>query len=262
MTNTILNAAYDAYAYYGSPIYTSPIIMAGTIINVVGIVVGALIGVALKKRISNRMTAPILKIMGVVIAIISLNGIIGAMFRVDSYTGTLTSSGGFLLLVSMVIGCLIGELARIDDRINAFGQSVEARFGAEGFAKGFVSASLLFPIGAMAIIGPLYDGLMGDISVLLIKSGLDFTISIILASTLGIGVLFSFIPVLIVQGSITLLAGAIYPFVSPTLLDLFCMTGYVLVLCIGINFIIDAKIKVANLLPALLVTIGYYFIAY
>ena len=233
--------------------------MTGTLINVAAIAGGALVGVALKSRVSDTVTAPILKVVGVVIGVIALNGMIGAMFSVDPESGALTSSGGFLLLVSLVLGCLAGELARIDDRINAFGQRVEARFGAEGFAKGFVTASLLFPIGALSVIGPLYDGLMGDISILLMKSGLDFTASIILASTLGIGVLFSGIPVLIFQGSISLLAVAIYPFVSDALLALFSMVGYSLVLCIGINFVVDAKIKVANLSPALVVPVIYYF---
>ena len=234
--------------------------MTGTLINVASIMVGALIGVALKKRISGRITDPILKVLGVVIAVIALNGIIGAMFFADPATGVLSPSGSFLLLISMVIGCLVGELARIDDRINAFAKRVEDRIGADGFAKGFVAGSLLFPVGAMAVIGPLYDGLMGDISILLIKSALDFTTAIVLASTLGIGVLFAAIPVFLFQGSITLLAGAIDPFVSTALLNTFYMVGYTVVLCIGINFFTDAKIKAANLLPSLLVPIVYYFV--
>ena len=234
--------------------------MIGTLVNVGAIAAGSLIGVALKRGISEEMSGAVVKVQGVVIAAISLNGIISAMFRVDVDTGRLTASGGLLLLVAMVVGCAAGELLQIEARINTFGQNVEARFGAAGFAKGFVAASLIFPVGAMAVIGSLYDGLQGDSSVLFIKSTLDFIISIVLASTLGIGVLFSFVPVLLLQGSITLLAEFINPFVTDPLLDLIGMTGYAIVLCIGINFFADAKIRVANLLPALAVPVIYYFI--
>jgi len=229
-------------------------------VNVGAIAAGSLIGVALKKGISEEMSSSVVKVQGVVIAVISINGMIGAMFMVDPVSGALNSSGGLLLLVAMVLGCAAGELLKIEDRVNIFAKKIENRFGADGFAKGFVAASLIFPIGALAVIGPLQDGLLGDASLLYIKSMLDFVISIVLASTLGIGVLFSFIPVLILQGGITLLAEAIYPFVTDHLLDLFSMTGYAIVLCIGINFFAGAKIKVANLLPALLVPIIYYFI--
>jgi len=234
--------------------------MTGTLINVAGIAAGAIIGVVLKKGIPKRITGAALKVQGVALCIISLNGVISAMFRVDPQTGELSSSGGLLLLVSLVLGCLIGELLRIEDRINSFAKNIESRFGASDFAKGFVAGSLIFPIGAMAVIGSLYDGLLGDSSVLIIKSTLDFITAIVLASTLGMGVLFAAIPVLILQGSLTLLAGQIYPFVSPELLNLFYMTGYAVVLCIGLNFMLDAKIRVANLLPALVIPILYYFI--
>ena len=234
--------------------------MTGTLINVAGIAAGAVIGVALKKGIPPRITGAALKVQGVALAIISLNGVISAMFRVDPQTGALSSTGGLLLLVSLVLGCLIGELLRIEDRINTFAKNVESRFGTSDFAKGFVAGSLIFPIGAMAVIGSMYDGLMGDTSVLVIKSLLDFITSIVLASTLGIGVLFAAIPVFILQGGVTLLAGQIYPFVSPELLNLFYMTGYAVVFCISLNFMLDAKIKVANLLPSLFIPILYYFI--
>jgi len=233
--------------------------MTGTLVNVAAIVAGSLIGLVLKKGIPERITGSILKVQGVAVIVISLNGIIGAMFRADVQTGILHDSGGLLLLVSLVLGCLFGELLRIEDRLNSFAKNIEGHFGASDFSKGFVAASLFFPIGAMAVIGPLYDGLMGDTSVLLVKSTLDFITSIVLASTLGFGVLFAAIPVFIIQGSLTLLAEGIYPFVSATLLDLFCMTGYAVVLCIGLNFAADAKIKVGNLLPALAIPVVYYF---
>ena len=239
---------------------TGPILMSGTLLNALGVIAGSLIGMALKKRIPQNLGDQVLRILGLATGIIAITGIISAMFTLDGAAGALVSSGGFLLLVSLVIGCVAGELMRIDERINTFGKRVEERFSASGFARGFVAASLLFPVGVMAIIGPLNDGLRGDISILVIKTGLDFTASIILASTLGIGVLFSIVPLILFQGSITLLAGLLYPFVSPELLDLFSMVGYAIVLCIGINFVAGTNIRVANLLPALAVPVVYYFI--
>ena len=239
---------------------TGPIFMSGTLLNALGIVVGSLIGMALNKRLPKDLTDQVLKILGLATGLIAMTGLIAAMFAVDIQTGRLVSSGGFLLLVSLVVGCVVGELLRLDHHLNAFGKRVEGRFGASGFARGFVAASLLFPVGVLAIIGPLSDGLTRDISILVIKTGLDFTASIILASTLGIGVLFSIVPLVLFQGSITLLAGAIYPFVSPELLDLFSMVGYAIVLCIGINFVAGTSLRVANLLPALAVPVAYYFI--
>ena len=235
--------------------------MTGTIANVAGIAAGALIGVALKKRMPEKVAAPIMRVLGVGIAIIGTNGIFKSMLRAEPATGTLGESGGLLLLISLVLGCIIGELTHIDDRINRFGKKVEEKFRADGLAKGFVTASLIFCIGAFAIIGPLEDGLRGDPSTLFTKTFLDFTASIVLASTLGIGVALSAMPVFIIQGGVTLLARVISPFITEQLLDMFCMVGYTLVLCIGVNFVVDTKIKVANMLPALLIPILYYFIA-
>lgn len=238
--------------------------MTGTIVNVAAIAAGSIIGVVAKKAIPQRINDSIIKAEGLGIFIISLNGIIAAMFQADTGTGRLSDNGGLLLLVSLVLGCLAGELLRLDDRINGLGQKLEARFDKKGttgsFSKAFVSGTLIFPIGAMAIIGALNDGLTGDSSVLYIKSLLDFTTSIVLASGLGIGVLFSAIPVLILQGAVTLLAGLISPYITDQLLNVFCMVGYTAVLAIGFNFITDSKIKVANLLPALAVPIIYHFI--
>jgi len=233
--------------------------MTGTLINVGGIVAGALIGMLLRKGIPQHINDAIIKVEGLAIVIIGFNGVISAMFTLNPATGRLSNEGGLVLLVCLVLGCLIGEFLRIDDRICSFGRMVEQKSGAEGFAKGFVDASLVFSIGAMAIVGALDDGLRGDSSVLIIKSTLDFTTAIVLASALGIGVAFSAIPVFLLQGSISLLAGVISPYVSENLLNLFCMVGYAIVMVIGFNFLCDIKVKTANLLPALILPIIYYF---
>ena len=233
--------------------------MTGTFVNVAGIIAGALMGLLLKRGIPDHINAAITRMEGLAIGIIALNGIIGAMFTVSG--GRLSDSGGLLLLISLVVGCLAGEVIRIQDRIEAFGAAVEQRSGAEGFSRGFVSATLVFCIGAMSIVGPLYDGLGRGSEVLFLKATLDFTTAIILAASLGIGVMFAAVPVLILQGGVSLLAMQLEPFLSSgPLLDNICMVGYAMVLCIGINFLLGTEIKVANLLPALLVPVVHYLI--
>jgi uncharacterized membrane protein YqgA involved in biofilm formation len=231
--------------------------MTGTIVNVIAIIAGTAIGLLFKKGIPERISSSIMRAEGLAVGIIGLNGMIAAMFVIKE--NDLSDHGGLLLLVSLVAGCLIGELLKIDDRLNRFGDAVEKKTGKGDFSKGFVSATLVFCIGAMSIIGALNDGLVGDSNVLLVKSMLDFTTAIILASTLGFGVGVASIPVLILQGSISLLAHQISPYITDDLLDNICMVGYAMVLCIGINFLLNAKIKVANFLPALLGPIVYGF---
>lgn len=233
--------------------------MTGTLVNVAGIIAGSLIGLLLKRGIPERINGVVLKVEGLAIAVIGLSGMMSSMLAADPATGKIESSGGLLLLVSLVIGCVCGEAMRIDDRINGLGAWVESRFKTEGFAKGFVTATLIFSIGAMSIIGPINDGLTGDASILYIKTMLDGTTSIILASAFGSGVLFSFVPVLILQAIPALLARQLAPLLSGELLSGFCMVGYASVLCIGLNFLLGSKIKVANLLPSLLVPVIYYF---
>lgn len=234
--------------------------MTGTWINAGAVVLGSIIGVLLKKGMPERINEAILKVEGLAIVIIGLNGVIAAMFTVNLETGELSDSNSVVLLVCLVLGCLVGELCRLDDHFNSLGMMVEKKLNAKGFAKGFVTASLLFCVGAMSIIGPLNDGLTGDNSILLIKSTLDFTISIVLASALGIGVLFSALPVLALQGSIALLARSLAPFITDSLLGMLYMVGYAIVIIIGLNFLVGTKIKTANLLPAIAVTVVYYFL--
>jgi uncharacterized membrane protein YqgA involved in biofilm formation len=234
--------------------------MTGTLVNVAGIALGSLVGLLLKKGIPEHINNAIVRALGLGTIIIGLLGIIKSMLSVDLETGALSDSGSLLLVISLAVGCVAGELLRIDDHLNNFGKMMENRLGASGFAKGFVTASLLFPIGAMTVIGALNDGLFGDSQVLYVKSLLDTVMSVVLSSALGIGVLFSAVPVLLIQGSISLLAGVLAPHITQELLNVFCMVGYTLVTVIGLNLTLDAKIKVANLLPALVVPIFYHFL--
>lgn len=230
--------------------------MIGTIVNTAAIALGGLLGLLIKRGVPKHIEESVMSALGVGILIIALNGVIGSMFTAAP-TGKLTDSGGLLLVVSLAGGTLLGELLRLDDRLNSLGLMMERKLRLDGFAKGFISASLIFCVGAMAIIGPLNDGLRGDASVLYIKSALDGVTALILASTLGVGVLFSAVPVFFYQGGIALLAGVLTKVVSDDLMSMICMVGYAIVLSIGLNFIGSTKIKTANLLPALLVPVVY-----
>lgn len=235
--------------------------MTGTIVNAVAIVAGASVGLLFKKGLPKRIEENALKFVGIGVAILGLNGIIDAMITADTATGRLSDEGGILLVLSLAAGGIIGELLNIEDRLNAGGQAIEKRLGAQGFAKGFVSASMLFCIGAMAIVGAISDGLSHDSSVLFVKATLDGITSIVLAATLGYGVLFSAVAVLVYQGLITLCAGLLAPVLNGTaLLDQICMVGYCIVLLIGTNMLGSTKVKTANLLPAMLGPVVYNFI--
>ena len=155
--------------------------MTGTLVNCAAVVAGGAIGVLLKKGIKESFTESINKSLGLAIFVIGLNGVITNMFSVNK--GKLASSGELLLVVFLVLGTFAGELLRLDDRFTKFSNRIEGKFKNGGFASGFIGGTLLFNIGAMAIIGSLNDGLKGDSSVLFIKSALDFTSSIILGAT-------------------------------------------------------------------------------
>lgn len=226
--------------------------MIGTIVNAVAIIAGGLAGMLAKKGIPTYLDDALHKAMGLAIIVIGMNGVICNMITVNP-NGGLSSSGELLLVFSMVIGVIIGELLRIDDRLNGLGEMVETKFHLTGFAASFVSGTLIYCVGAMAIIGSINDGLRGDPSVLFVKSTLDGITSIVLSATMGPGVLFSSIPVFVYQGAISLLAGFLEPVLQGQLLSQICAVGYLLVACIGVNFLGTFRIKTANLLPALLV---------
>ena len=232
--------------------------MTGTLVNSIAVIVGGLIGLLFKKGVNKNIADNINKALGVAVLIIGANGVIANMFTVKE--GALTSSGELLLVISLVLGTFLGELLKLDDRLNGLSSKIERRFKLSGFAAGFVNATILFCVGAMAIIGALNDGLTGDSTVLFVKSTLDFTAAIIFGATLGVGVVFSFIPVLIYQGGISLLAGALGQVLVGDLLTEVCMVGYAIIICIGVNFLATTRIKTANMLPAILIPVIYSLI--
>ena len=169
-----------------------------------------------------------------------------------------------LLVLSLALGAFTGELLRIDDGLNRFGLWAQTRLSKGGeestFSEGFVTTTLLFCVGAMAVVGSIDSGLRNDQSVILTKSVLDFVGSMIFASSLGVGVLFSAVPVLLYQGTLEFFAGFLQYVLTPDLVVQISAVGGVMILGIGANMVVNAKIKVANLLPGFLVAAGYYYL--
>lgn len=232
--------------------------MFGTVVNVVTVILGGLLGIFLKKSIKSEIMDNVMKAEGIAVFIIGMNGVLTNMLSVVD-EGKIVENGGLVLLISLALGAFFGEIIKIDDRINSIGKFVEQKVGSDGFSKGFVSAFIIFCVGSMSIIGSVNDGLSGDSSVLIVKSTLDFITAMVLASAMGIGVAFACVPLFVYQGTISLFASQIKPLIegNPEMMMQFSAVGYAIIMCIGINFIVGQKIKTANLLPAMLVPILY-----
>lgn len=237
----------------------------GTIINIVTILVGASIGLLLKGGLPERFEKTVKSAAGLSTIIIGVTGTLSEMFRV-SPDGSITTNNIMLLVISLVLGAIMGEAVNIEEKLDRVGNFCKNKAGFLSkdnpkFVEGFVSTSLLFCVGAMAIVGSIQDGLLGDYTILAAKSVLDGVISVVLAASLGGGVLLSIIPVAIYQGGITLLATFVEPFMTDVLISNMSLVGSVLVLGIGFNLLFDKKVvKVGNLLPGVLIPVFYEII--
>lgn len=228
--------------------------MVGTLANAGMIVAGGCAGLLIKKGIRPQLEEAVHKATGLAVIAIGLCGVLSNMLAADPATGAISSSGEMMLVFSMVIGALVGESIGIEEHLNRLGDFVENRLHLTGFAQSFVNGTLIYCVGAMAIVGSISDGLLGDPSTLITKGILDGITSIVLAAGMGPGVIFSAIPVLLYQGALTLCAGFLEPVLQGELLRQICAAGYLMVGCIGVNFMSDRyHIKVANFLPGLLV---------
>jgi uncharacterized membrane protein YqgA involved in biofilm formation len=230
----------------------------GTLINAALILLGGVIGLVFKKAVSKEMEFSIHKATGVSVLVVGICGVLSSMLKAKD-NGSISSSGELILVVSLALGTFIGELLKLEDRLNKGCKWIESKCKMSNFSAGFITSTMIYCIGAMAIVGSINDGLLGDSSTLITKGIIDGITSIVLAASLGYGVLFSAIPILLYQGGMTLLAGLLEDVLAGELLSNICMVGYALVMCIGINFLTndDKKIKTVNMLPALLVPVAY-----
>lgn len=232
--------------------------MIGTIVNVIAVVIGGTMGLLIKKGIRSEIMDNVMKAEGVAVLIIGMNGVLTNMLSIGA-EGKIQENGGLILLISLALGAFFGEILKIEDRINSLGGWVEKKVKSGGFSKGFVSAFIIYCVGSMSIIGAVNDGISGDSSVLFVKSTLDFITAMVLASSLGAGVIFAAVPLFAYQGLISLFALQIKPLIEgfPEMMMQFSAVGYAIIMCIGINFIAGQKIRTANLLPAMLVPVLY-----
>ncbi|MFR6311598.1 DUF554 domain-containing protein [Anaerofustis stercorihominis] len=231
----------------------------GTIVNIIAILIGSSIGMAGKKIVDDKIEASIKNVLGLSTIIVGILGIITSSITINK-NGTLQSNSTLLLVISLVISTLVGELLDIDTKITNVIKKFEEKFSIGGFSDGFIPASVLFCTGAMAIVGALNDGLLNDPTILYTKSILDGVVAILFTATLGFGVFFSSVSVGVYQGSITLLGIYLSPYLSDALVNNICLVGYAMVVSIGLDLMKIKEIKVLNMLPGLLVPIIYALI--
>lgn len=220
--------------------------MFGVIVNTVAVIVGALVGLLLKRGIPDRVGDTIMKGLSLCVLMIGVQGI-------------MKGENTLITILSMVLGGLIGELLGIDELLKRLGNFAEKRFGGKSggvsIAEGFVSASLLFVVGAMAVVGSLQSGLSGDHTTLYAKSMLDFVSSLIFSSSLGVGVMLASAAVFVYQGTLTLFAGLLAPMLGDAAIAEMTAAGSLIIIGLGFNMLGITKIKVANYLPAIFLPI-------
>lgn len=220
--------------------------MLGVTVNALAVIVGGLLGLLVKKGVPQRYSDAIMKGLGLCVLYIAIDG-------------ALEGTNVLVLIISVAIGAVVGTFLKLDEGIHTIGDKLEQKFksgnGKSTFAEGFVTASLLFCVGAMTVVGSLDAGLTGDNSTLYTKALLDGIISIVFASTLGVGVLFSAVFVFAFQGAIALLAGLIQPLLTDYSIAEMTCVGSVLMIAVATNMMGITKVKVMNLVPAIFIPI-------
>jgi uncharacterized membrane protein YqgA involved in biofilm formation len=222
--------------------------MIGTLVNAAAIMAGGTVGLLLKKGIKDSYKTTVMQAISLTVILIGIRSALNA----DDLLG---------VIVCMAVGSLLGEAMKIEDRLEAFGAYAEKRFSRSsngGFSKGFVTASLVFCVGSMAIVGALESGLTGNHDTLFAKSLLDGITSVVFASTFGGGVIFSALPVMVYQGTITMGASLLKPFLTPGVIAQMSGVGGLLIAAIGINMLRLAHLRIGNMLPAIFLPLFYF----
>ena len=233
----------------------------GTIINVIAIILGGILGRLFGKLLSERYQDTLNKVCGVSVLFIGIAGALEGMLAIED--NQVVSQKAMMIVICMSLGAFIGELLNIEEQFERFGEWLKKKTGNSKeklFVEGFVTASFTVCIGAMAIVGAIEDGIFGDYSILATKAVLDFIIIMVMTGTMGKGCVFSAIPVAILQGSVTLLANFIKPVMTEAALANLSMIGSILIFCVGLNLVWGKKIRVANLLPAVVLAVVMAFL--
>lgn len=228
----------------------------GTIINSAAIVAGGIAGHFTGKLFRKEQQDALNMACGISVMFIAIAGAMQGMLGIDG--DTLVSGRSMLVVLCLALGTIVGELLGIEKGFERFGQWLKEKTGNSGdkqFVDAFVTASLTVCIGAMAIVGAIQDGITGDYSTLAVKAVLDFIIIAVMTSSLGKGCAFSVIPVFLFEGAITLLARLVAPVMTDTAVAYLSLIGSVLIFCVGVNLVWGKKIRVANMLPAVILAV-------
>lgn len=228
----------------------------GTIINTAAIIIGGIIGHFTGKLFKQEQQIALNKACGISVMFIAIAGAMQGMMHIDA--GAIVSGKSMLVVLCLTVGTIIGELIGIEKGFERFGEWLKKKTGNSGdkqFVNAFVTASLTVCIGAMAIVGAIQDGILGNYSTLAVKSVLDLIIIAVMTSSLGKGCAFSAIPVLIFEGSITLLARIVSPVMTDMAISYLSLIGSILIFCVGLNLVWGKTIRVANMLPAVLLAV-------
>lgn len=228
----------------------------GTIINTVAIIVGGLMGRLVGRFFQEEQQDALNKACGVSVIFIAIAGAMEGMLRIED--GAIHSGKAMLVVLCLAIGTIIGELIGIERGFERFGEWLKQKTGNardKNFVNAFVTASLTVCIGAMAIVGAIQDGILSDPSTLSIKAVLDLIIVAVMTSSMGKGAAFSAIPVFLFEGSITLLARLVAPVMTELAIAYLSLIGSVLIFCVGLNLVWGKKLRVANMLPAVVLAV-------
>lgn len=234
----------------------------GTVINVALLIFGGLCGLLFGKKLNERIKDTLLSVNAVAIMMLAVGGVMQNMLSLSD--GKLSTGGTVMMIVSLTLGGLIGEIININALVDKFGEWLRIKShstGDDSFVSAFVSASCTVCIGAMAVIGSINDGVSGDCSVLIAKAILDAVIICVMTASQGKGCIFSAVPVAIFQGVITIIAVFVGGFMTDLALSYFSYVGNVLIFCVGLNLIRKKQIRVANLLPSLVIAVAWGFVA-
>lgn len=233
----------------------------GTIVNCAAVIVGALIGMLFKKALKERFCELITQSMGLAVIFIGAAGGVGRIIELNkAENGTVQI---VMMVLAFTLGSFLGELINIQHLTERFASWLKVKTKSEndnGFVSGFVSASLTICVGAMAVIGPIQDALSHDYSTLFTKAVLDLVIIMVMASAMGKGTAFSVIPLAAVQGSITLIAKLVEPYLTQSAVTNISFVGSMMIFCVGVNLMFDKKIRVANMLPTIIFSVAFSFI--
>ncbi len=228
----------------------------GTIINSAAILAGGIVGHFAGRLFKEEQQDSLTKACGVSVLFIAVAGAMQGMLKIES--GALAGGRSMLVVLCLTIGTFLGELIGIERGFERFGEWLKKKSGNSGdalFVDAFVSASFTVCIGAMSIVGAIQDGLLGDYTTLAVKSVLDFIIVVVMTSSMGKGAVFSAIPVFILEGGVTLLSKVIAPVMTDLAISYLSLIGSILIFCVGINLVWGKKLKVANMLPAVILAV-------